>query len=142
MKHFFLQSIAFLCLVFVLCSLVGTPVVVSAQSKIISGLIPCGNAPAGASLEQIKAQECGFDDLLFLGRKIINYLALLSIPITAIAFAWAGFLYISSGGSEGKIGKAKEIFWKVMWGFIFVLTAWLIVYTITQFLAPGFSLLT
>lgn len=111
------------------------------QAKILSGIIPCGNSSIGATPAQIKAEECNFGDLLALGQNIIRTLVLLSIPITAIAFCWAGFLYLSSGGDTSKIKQAKEIFWKVMWGFIFILTAWLIVYAATSLLAPGFSFL-
>ncbi len=65
----------------------------------------------------------------------------LAIPLSAVAFAWAGFIYITAAGSEEKIKRAHSIFWKVAIGFLLVLGAWLIVFTITQFLAPGFSIL-
>ncbi len=139
MKKPFLQRITVVMMFLLIFFVIAMPAV--SFAKIKSGIIPCGNTPPGATLEQINAEACDFNDFLQLGKNIINYLVLLSIPLAAIAFAWAGFLYITSGGSEGKIGKAKDIFWKVMWGFIFILTAWLIVYSITKFLDPGFSYL-
>ncbi len=99
-----------------------------------SGLVPCGNKTGDS-------EACDFNDLLALGTNLIKYLVLLSIPLAAISFAWAGFLYLSSGGNEDKATKAKEIFWKVLKGFLFVITAWLIVYTLTSLLNPDFSLL-
>ncbi len=141
------KSLSLVVFVFILAMSVVSPFVSFAQEiqegtgKIRSGLIPCGNAPAGSSAEEIKKQECGFIDLLALGQNIIKYLVLLSIPIAALSFAWAGFLYLTSSGDTGKIKKAKEIFWKVMWGFIFILTAWLLVYVATSLLDPGFNFL-
>lgn len=122
-------------------SMSAMPLVVSAVAKEPSGLVPCGNVSSGADVKEIQAQECNFNDLLALGTNIIKYLVLVSIPLAAISFAWAGFLYLSSGGSEDKAKKAKEIFWKVLTGFLFVLTAWLIVYALTSLLNKDFSLL-
>jgi len=123
------------------------PSTASAQGSIFTdGLVPCGKIVNTTSTSEEgtigavkKSNQCDFDDLLTLGRNIITFLVMLSIPLAAIAFAWAGFLYLTSAGNAGKIEKAKEIFWKVMWGFIFILTAWLIVRVITFFLASGFS---
>lgn len=75
--------------------------------------------------------ECGFPDLMRLITNVINFLIYLSIPIAAIAFAWAGWILVTSGGSESKKEQAKEIFTKVAIGFIVVLSAWLIVRFIT-----------
>jgi hypothetical protein len=140
----FLFSASFL---FFISFLFITPFFVSAQQiqegtgKYRGGIIPCGIISPGADTATIKAQECTFSDLLILGQNIIKYLIFISIPIAAIAFAWAGFLYLTSGGETGKISKAKGIFWNVMLGFIFILTAWLLVYTATSFLSDGFNFL-
>lgn len=74
---------------------------------------------------------CDFEKLVQLGRNIMNFLILLSIPIATIAFAWAGILMLTARGNESQVSKAKEIFTKVLIGFLFVLTAWLIVQLIT-----------
>lgn len=84
--------------------------------------IPCDGGPT---------DECDFDDLIQLGKNIMNFLILLSIPVATIAFAWAGILMLTARGNESQISKAKEIFTKVLIGFLFVLTAWLIVQLIT-----------
>ena len=85
--------------------------------------------------------EYGWPQLVLLGQRLINFMIALAIPLSAVAFAWAGFIYITAAGSEEKIKRAHSIFWKVAIGFLLVLGAWLIVFTITQFLAPGFSIL-
>lgn len=75
--------------------------------------------------------DCNFGHLVELASNIINFLIMLSIPLTVLAFAYAGLLMLTAGGNEGQISKAKGIFWTVLKGFLFILSAWLIVYTIT-----------
>ncbi|MDP2705287.1 MAG: hypothetical protein U1D31_00140 [Patescibacteria group bacterium] len=104
------------------------PILVFAQG----GLIPCDGVDT----------KCGFPQLIELGNNIINFLVIASIPLAVISFIYAGFLYLTAGGNEGKIKQAHSIFWKVLWGFIIILTAWLIVQLIINaFLVPGYSLL-
>ncbi len=85
---------------------------------------------------------CGWAELLELAQNIMNFMIAIAIPLSAIAFAWAGFLYLSSAGSEDKIKKAHGIFKKVAIGLFFVLAAWLIVWLIVSvLLKPDFILL-
>jgi len=62
---------------------------------------------------------------------MINYLLVLAVPLAAVSFAWAGFLYITAAGDSGKVEEAKGIFKKVAIGFIIALAGYLIVKTIT-----------
>lgn len=94
----------------------------SAQGLILS--VPCDEG----------APNCDFDDFLKLARNIINFMILFSIPAATVAFAWAGFLFLTAQGSESQISKAKGLFWKVLIGFLFVLGGWVIVRTITSVL--------
>ncbi len=80
------------------------------------------------------APNCDFNDLLNLARNIIDFIIIVSIPAAAVAFAWAGFIMLTAQGSSSKISEAKGIFWKVLIGFLFVLSGWLIVRTITSVL--------
>ena len=99
---------------------------VSVQAQSIG--IPCDGGPT---------DQCDFYDLVQLAKNIMNFLFRLSIPVATIAFAWAGWLMLSSGGNESQVAKAKEIFTKVLIGFLFVLTAWLIVQLIMGLLEEG-----
>ncbi len=121
MKYFSRNFFVFLFLIIFIG--VSVPTMVFSAQHNTSGLIPCGH---GVN------DQCTFADLMALGRNIVNFLILLSIPLAAIAFAYSGFLLLTAGGDVGKRGKAKEIFVKVLWGFIFVISAWLIVYTFTR----------
>ena len=71
--------------------------------------------------------DCGFADLVILGGNIISFLAWIAVPLSAIAFAWAGFLYMTAGGSQDRIKQAHGIFSKVAIGLILALGAYLIV---------------
>jgi hypothetical protein len=136
-----LKTLSATLLLLMFVSMSAMPLVASAAVKIPSGLIPCGNAPSGSSVDTIKGQECTFDDLLKLGLNIVKYLVWLSIPLAAISFAWAGFLYLSSAGNQSKVESAKQIFIKTLIGFLFVISAWLIVWVIVSLLLPDLSLL-
>ena len=100
------------------------PSLVSAQSI----EIPCTGPFIS---EEFGAVDCDFASLMRLISNVLDFLIILSIPLATIAFAWAGFLMLTAAGSESKVSQAKEIFWKVLIGFIFVLSAWLIVRFIT-----------
>lgn len=78
--------------------------------------------------------DCTFTDLINLARNIINFLIIVSIPAATIAFAYAGFLFMTARGNSSQISQAKGIFFKVLIGFLFVLSGWLIVRTITTVL--------
>ena len=80
-------------------------------------LVPCNG---------IDCQAC---KLAELGQNIINFLVGLSIPLAAVMFAYAGFIYFSSSVID-KIEKAKKIFTSVLIGFAIVIGGYLIVETI------------
>lgn len=76
--------------------------------------------------------NCDFNALMTLVNRVISFILYVSIPLAAISFSYAGYLYLSAAGDTGKIESAHEIFKKVLIGFIFILSAWLIVYAITN----------
>ncbi len=81
--------------------------------------------------------NCNFCHLVELAQNIINFLVLVSIALAAIAFAWAGFLYMTSAGDQGKVKKAHDVFKKVAIGLIIVLGAYLIVNLVVYGLTGG-----
>lgn len=108
------------------------------------GIVPCGcNVDANGTV----LDKCTFNDFLIGIKNLTNYLIVLAASLAALAFAWAGILYLTAGGNPSQIETAHTIFWKVFKGFIVMLAAWLIVYTITAALIPkekrdqGFTLL-
>src|SRR3989338_2016494 len=73
----------------------------------------------------------------------LSLVVVISTFLAAAAFAYAGILLLTSGGSEGKKDEAKKIFTKVLIGYLWILGAWVIVYTIVNvLLEPSYLLLT
>lgn len=92
------------------------------------------------SLIVCNGPDCEFSHLIVLAQNLINFLILLSTFFATFAFAYAGFILLTSGGSESKKDEAKKVFTKVLIGYLWILSAWLLVYTITSvLLAPGFN---
>lgn len=104
----------------------------SLAHAVAHGIIPCDGTETALINGKTVVVGCTFNDFVRLAQNLINYLIFISIPLTAIAFSYAGFLMVTAAGSEEKIKQGKAIFGKVLMGFIFILSAWLIVYTITS----------
>lgn len=83
--------------------------------------------------------RCQLCDLVSVANKLINFAIIdLAMPLAALAFGWAGLLYITSGGGT-QADQARELFWKVGKGLIFVLAGWFIVNTIVRALITNQS---
>jgi len=91
-------------------------------------LVQCGercSVDGGQTFRQ--EPVCEFNDFVSTIGRITNFLIVIGVSASAIVFAWAGFLYLSAGGSPEQIKRATGIFTKVMIGFVIMLSAWLIV---------------
>lgn len=88
------------------------------------------------------ADPCNFNALMVLINRVIDFaLFYLATPLAAVIFAYAGFLLITSGGSQEKMTKAKHILGNVLIGYVIALAAWLIVNTILNtlgFVGPSY----
>lgn len=65
---------------------------------------------------------------------IIQNLLRFALIFVVIIFAYAGFTYLTSGGSASKIEKAHNMLIKAVVGFVIVLSAFLIVELIANIL--------
>ncbi|MCG2695308.1 hypothetical protein L6261_04510 [Candidatus Parcubacteria bacterium] len=99
--------------------------VVIFPNKVFSaGLVPdCGDVYA-----------CNFCDFIQLINNIINFFIFLSVPISVIIFAWIGWTLIVEGNKSSAISSAKDRFGALLKGLFLMLSAWLIVTTITTML--------
>ncbi len=89
------------------------------------GIVPCQNL---VDRNGVTVDPCNFPAFIKLIQNVMNFLIFdLALPLAALIFAYAGFLYLTSGANEHNRSKAKGIFWKVLVGFIIALSAWLIV---------------
>jgi hypothetical protein len=108
-----------------------------------SGLVPCGTGDVpGGNIEAAKAaaEDCQFEDFMALAKNVMDFLLFtIAIPIAAISFAWAGWLYMSAAGNESRVSEAHQIFKYVVLGLCVALAAWLIVNAIVVGLGVGAS---
>ena len=86
--------------------------------------------------------KCDFAHFMELIRSGIHDMVLLSTLLAVAVFCWVGVILLSSSGNPGAATKAKGMLWKVVIGYLWILGAWLIVYTITSaLLKDGYTLL-
>lgn len=89
-----------------------------------------------------REDPCTFGHLIKLVEVLIQDLVVLSTFIAVAVFCYAGFILLTSAGNTSALERAKGMFWKVLMGYLWILAAWLIVYTITSVLLhDGYSLL-
>jgi len=94
----------------------------------VNGLVGC-NGAASCNL-------CAFTGLF---QRVINFLIGLTVPLSALLFAWAGILYFSSGANPSQTEKAKKIFFSVAIGLVIAMGGWLGIQTLLKtVLAPGY----
>ena len=91
--------------------------------------MPCGLAADDLSTPNVtESDPCTFAHLMELVHRIIRFLLFsVAMPLAAIAFVYAGFLFMFHGDNEAKRSQAKKIFLNVLIGLIIALAAWLIV---------------
>ncbi len=95
------------------------------------GFIPCdGPPPANGQTPDPGYRVCDFNAAIYAISGFVKLIIYAIIPVSTIAFAYAGFLFMTAGDNSGQISKAKGIFWTVVKGTVITLAAWLIVNTI------------
>ena len=87
-------------------------------------------------------EPCGFEHLIELAKNLITDLIILSTFLAMAAFVYIGYLLLTSGGKTSARDEAKKVFTKVIIGYLWILGAWLLIYTITSaLLDPKFRFL-
>ena len=92
------------------------------QQKIASG--------AGKTVDSYVA--CDFNGAMMQVQHFITICMVLGVFAAILLFMYAGYLFLT--GKEGDRKKAYDVFPKVFWGFIIMLTAWFVVYQILNWL--------
>ncbi|MFA6445915.1 MAG: hypothetical protein WCW14_01540 [Candidatus Paceibacterota bacterium] len=83
------------------------------------GIVPCVN-------------NCDMTYVYMMINNFITWATYASFAFGVIAFVYAGYFYITSGGDTGKLQKAHDWFKNIFIGLVLVLGAVLIVTTIMQ----------
>ncbi len=76
-------------------------------------------------------------DLAQLAQNVLNDAIYISVFLSAVLFAWAGWKHMSAGGDSHQISEANKVFSSVFIGLIVILSAWLIVDTLLRTLMGG-----
>lgn len=96
-----------------------------------NGIVPKCNV---GEIDKVSGQykvPCDFNFFFELINNIIKFLLfVIATPLIALIIMYTGYLYITAGGSEGKVEKVKHILWNAVIGYVIALSAWLIVNTI------------
>ncbi|MEX0917082.1 MAG: hypothetical protein WDZ90_00955 [Candidatus Paceibacterota bacterium] len=77
-----------------------------------------GNCVEGEFCNPLGSAE--LQDLLV---KLLEIVVMIMFPIIVLAILWAGFLFVTAGGSEEKINTAKKVFFYTLIGAAIVLGA-------------------
>ena len=75
-------------------------------------------------------------DIALLAQNVLNDGIYITVFLSAILFAWAGFkmAVASSSGDEQGVTQAKRIFYYVIIGLVVMLAAWIIVSVVMEVL--------
>lgn len=104
--------------------------VISLAENIYTPLIRCG-LPSGQY-----NKPCNFNEFVGLINRIINWIISMAGVLFTVAFVYGGYLYMTAGENSGNKEKAKNLLTTTVMGFVVVLTAWLIIYTLLTYLVP------
>lgn len=104
----------------------------TSNNTVASFLVPCGLSSNNSFVNTDPNDATGCNLCYFgqLIQNIINFLVILSIPLSAGLFAWAGLLLFTSGANPTGKAKAKKIFYNVIIGLVIALSGYLIVQTL------------
>lgn len=102
-------------------------------------LVSCsGVTGAGGGGNDLPA--CNWCTFVQLIGNMVQYSIYLAVMLSALMFAYAGFLFLTNNGKEANITKAWSIFRRSLLGTVAILAAWLIIHAIMTKLAVGLGL--
>lgn len=84
----------------------------------IPTIVTCGNTGQAA---------CTVCDLAKLAQNILNAAIYLAVALSAILFAWAGFLYLTNVANPGQHSQAVSVFKNVVIGLVIIVVGWLVI---------------
>ncbi len=98
-------------------------------------IVNCGNNPTmvGPAQGNNTNGECDFTDFVGMLNGFVDWIIGSVGVVFTISLIYGGFLYMTSGENPGNKEKAKTILKTTLYGFIIILCAWLIVYTLITY---------
>jgi hypothetical protein len=100
-------------------------------------LVPCGKRSDQTSE---KDKNCKFEHLLELFTRIIDYMLVLLVPLTALVAIYTGVQMIIHRGMPAELTKYKDNLIRIGWGVAVMLLAWTIIATLLKtFVDPSMT---
>lgn len=84
--------------------------------------------------------DCTVCDIAATAQNVLNTGIFVAVFLSAVLFAWAGFLYLTNAANQENIGRARGMFTNVIVGLLIILSAWLIIDTLMKVLVGNGSL--
>ena len=109
-----------------------------------NALVQCGRSDGSVVLTPTETKalidQCNFTTAVEMINRLINYAIIISMPLAAIAFAYAGWLRLSAGDNPSQIEKSNKVFMSVGIGILVMLSGWLVFHLIaTTFLSSDYA---
>ncbi len=96
---------------------------------VLKPMVICGKSGAAGAPY---TEACNFGHAVLVSQHLIYNLVMISTLIAVVVFIFAGFKLLTSGGKTNARDDAKTMFMKVLKGYLWILVAWLLIYTITD----------
>jgi hypothetical protein len=103
------------------------PQVSSAAKSDFLPIIQCGN-----EIKDGKPVPCTFLNAIETFNRVVNWFVSIAATLGSLTLAYAGAMMLLNPGNTGKLEEAKEMFKKTMIGLIWILVAWIIVYSLVN----------
>ena len=87
-----------------------------------------------AAIVTCSGPDCNWASFISLAQNVLNFIVSLAVVAAAVMFAYAGWLFFSSGANTSNLEQGKKIFTSVVVGLIIILVAWLVVNTLLDVL--------
>ena len=82
---------------------------------------------------------CDINAFIAWIKQIINFMFYIAIPLGVIFIVYGGFVIMTSGGSEERFNKGKQVITAAVIGLAIALGAWLIITALNFFIQPSFQ---
>ncbi len=115
-------------LVFLFCIV---PAISFAQAGLPKQIVPCAGAVASDGLP-----ACTVCHIAELAQNLLNSAIFLAVFMSAILFAYAGWLYLTNEALHAQ-NEARGLFKDVIIGLIVILGAWLVIDTLMKTVSGG-----
>jgi hypothetical protein len=107
------------------------PAISFAAAGLPTQIVPCSGAVARDGLP-----ACTICHIAELAQNLLNSAIFLAVFMSAILFAYAGWLYLTNEALQGQ-SEARGLFKDVVMGLIVILGAWLVIDTLMKTVSGG-----